>query len=101
MGNVRKNPKRWSTDITNARRSREAGDLEKGVFTKEDPRKIAMSLRRSARRSKGSPDAQYRWAMSVLCLYANRAGKNLQPERRETLERAKKELRILFGRDFS
>ena len=36
--------------------------------------------------------------MSMLNLYINRAGKNLTPTRRRTLERAKGELRKAFGR---
>jgi hypothetical protein len=36
--------------------------------------------------------------MSMLTFFVNRAGKNLPAERRRTLERAKRELRVLFGR---
>jgi hypothetical protein len=37
--------------------------------------------------------------MSMLNLHINRAGKNLPERRRQTLERAKDELRSIFGRE--
>jgi hypothetical protein len=37
--------------------------------------------------------------MSMLTFYMNRAGDNLSKSRRETLERAKDELRALFDKD--
>jgi hypothetical protein len=40
----------------------------------------------------------YQSAMSMLNFYINRAGRNLSPERRRILERAKRELRIAFRR---
>ena len=39
-----------------------------------------------------------RSAMSMLNFYINRAGKKLPARRRQTLERAKDELRAQFGR---
>ncbi len=36
--------------------------------------------------------------MSMLTFYINRAGKNLSPARRRTLDRAKDELRKAFGK---
>jgi Protein of unknown function (DUF3175) len=36
--------------------------------------------------------------MSMLNFYINRAGKNLPQNRKRTLERAKDELRDIFGR---
>jgi hypothetical protein len=36
--------------------------------------------------------------MSMLTFYINRAGKNLPARRRQTLDRAKDELRKAFGR---
>jgi len=36
--------------------------------------------------------------MSMLSFYMNRAGRNLSPERKRVLERAKLELRRAFGR---
>jgi hypothetical protein len=85
----------WSGKVT---RESNALDLEAGVFTFKDPRRIASSLKRSAlesMRRKGSP---FQSAMSMLNFYINRAGRNLSKEQRATLEAAKTELRRAFGR---
>jgi hypothetical protein len=73
-------------------------DLERSVFTLCDPHRIALSLKRSAERGKRHKSAPYRSAMSMLVFYINRAGKG--PPRRQVrvLERAKGELRKVFGR---
>ena len=73
-------------------------DLESKVFSKESPRAIAQSLKRSAEHSKRRKSSPYRSAMSMLTFYINRAGKNLPKERRQRLEKAKDELRELYGR---
>ncbi len=70
-------------------------DLEKGVFTWNDPRRIAVSLKRSAQNSVRRKGTPLQSAMSMLNFYINRAGKNLKPERRKILEKAKVELRKL------
>ena len=56
------------------------------------------SLKRSAKASDRRKSGAYRSAMSMLTFYINRAGKNLSAARRRTLERAKDELRVAFGR---
>ncbi len=89
------NERRWSKDVTE--RSN-ALDLEPGVFSWDDPRAIAESLKRSADSSERRKASPFVSAMSMLNFYINRAGKNLPPERREILERAKNELRALYGR---
>lgn len=71
-------------------------DLDKGVFTLDNPRKIAESLKRSARQSARRKGTPFQSAMSMLNFYINRAGKNLSPGRRKILERAKIELRKAF-----
>lgn len=73
-------------------------DLEKGVFTFDDPKKIALSLKKSAQESKRKKAPPFQSAMSMLNFYINRAGKNLKPDRRRVLEEAKVELRKIFGR---
>jgi uncharacterized protein DUF3175 len=86
----------WSAEVT---RASDALDLEPDVFRHADPRRIAVSLKRSAeasRRRKGTP---YQSAMSMLTFYTNRAGRNLGAARRRVLERAKDELRRAFGRE--
>jgi hypothetical protein len=92
---VGKAPKRWSQEVTE---HSDALDLEKGVFTFKDPRKIAASLKRSAEASKRRKADPFRSAMSMLVFYINRAGKNLSKKDRARLEKAKDELRKAFGR---
>ena len=92
---LKKKVKRWSQQVTE---TSNALDLEPGVFSWNDPRKIALSLKRPADNSdrrKGSP---FRSAMSMLNFYINRAGKKLPAEQRDILERAKDELRELYGK---
>jgi putative cell wall-binding protein len=85
----------WSAEVT--RRS-DALTLDRGVFTGTDPRKIAASLKHSAERSTRRKGTPYQSAMSMLNFYLNRAGKNVSARQRRVLERAKRELRALFGR---
>jgi hypothetical protein len=73
-------------------------DLEPGVFTFDDPYKIAQSLKESAERSTQRKAGPFQSAMSMLNYYINRAGTKLPAERREKLEQAKNELRALYGR---
>ena len=87
--------KYWSGEVT---KHSIALDLEEGVFTWDDPKKIAASLKRSAEESIRRKAAPFQSAMSMLNFYINRAGKNLKPERRKILEQAKMELRKLFGK---
>ena len=86
----------WSGKVTH---ESDALDLDRSVFTWRDPRRIALSLKRSAERSRRRKAEPYRSAMSMLTFYVNRAGHNLPAERKRVLERAKSELRRLFGRD--
>src|SRR4051812_9481207 len=85
--------RKWSGKVT---RESDALDLEKGVFKKRSARDIALSLKRSAERSRRRKSAPLRSAMSMLTFYINRAGKELSQSRRRTLEKAKDELRKLF-----
>lgn len=73
-------------------------ELEPGVFTFDDPRRIAESLGRSARRSRKRKIDAYRSAMSMLTFYVNRAGNALSTAQRGRLEKAKDELRDIFGK---
>ena len=94
--NAGKDAKRWSQRVTD--RS-DALDLEPGVFTLEQPRAIAESLKRSAEASTRRKADPFRSAMSMLTFHINRAGRNLPQTQRARLEAAKGELRALFGRD--
>lgn len=79
-------------------RTSNALDLEAGVFSHHDPREIALSLRRSAEKSKRRKAEPFRSAMSMLNFYINRAGKKLPQASRRRLEAAKEELRKLYDR---
>jgi hypothetical protein len=85
----------WSHRVT---QHSDALDLEEGVFTLHDPREIALSLQRSAERSRRRKAEPFRSAMSMLTFYINRAGSKLPDEQRARLEAAKNELRALYGK---
>jgi len=88
-------PKNWSSRVT---RESNALDLEEGVFTWDDPKRIALSLKQSAETSTRRKTSPFRSAMSMLVFYINRAGRNLDQEQKKVLEQAKEELRRLYGR---
>ncbi|MGI6776222.1 MAG: DUF3175 domain-containing protein [Patescibacteria group bacterium] len=87
--------KGWSQKVTQTSFSL---DLEEGVFTWKDPKKIAASLKQSAEASSRRKASPFQSAMSMLNFYINRAGKKLDPKQKEILEKAKEELRKLFGK---
>jgi len=87
--------RRWSARVT--QRSN-ALDLQPKVFKSTNPRRIALSLKRSAQASKRRKGTPYQSAMSMLNFYVNRAGKSLAQKQKRVLERAKAELRDVFGR---
>jgi hypothetical protein len=71
--------------------------VEPKVFEKESAGEIAASLKRSAESSDRRKASPFRSARSMLTFYINRAGRNLSPERKRTLEAAKEKLRKRFG----
>jgi hypothetical protein len=87
--------KYWSGKAT---RESNALDLEPGVFTGNDPERIAQSLKRSAEQSPRRKAGAFQSAMSMLNFYVNRAGRNLPPARRRVLARAKNALRRLLAK---
>jgi hypothetical protein len=87
--------RRWSAKVT---KQSDALDLESNLFKAKDPHRIALSLKRSAERSKRRKGTPYQSAMSMLNFYINRGGKNLSQKQKRILERAKDELRGAFGR---
>jgi Protein of unknown function (DUF3175) len=87
---------RWSKRVL---QTSHALDLEPGVFTKDSPRQIALSLKRSAESSRCRKTEPFRSAMSMLTFHINRAGKGLSAKRRRVLDEAKRELRAVFGRE--
>jgi hypothetical protein len=72
-------------------------DIASGTFRSNDPAKIARDVEADAEASGRLKTTPYRSAMSMLTFYINRAGKNLTPEHRQTLEAAKDVLRTQFG----
>ena len=90
-----KGKKYWSGHVT---KHSFALDLEEGVFTWNDSRKIAASLKKSAEMSQNRKGTPFQSAMSMLNFYINRAGKNLSQKQKKILERAKIELRKVFKR---
>ena len=88
--------KRWSQHVTE---ESDALTLEEGVFKKPTPRAVALSLKRSADASHRRKAAPFRSAMSMLVFYINRAGKGLSTAEKQKLEKAKDELRALYGKD--
>ena len=89
-------PKKWSHHVME---TSDALDLQSGIFKSKDPKKIAQSLKRSAEKSKRRKGTSYQSAMSMLNFYINRAGKHLTAKEKQPLEKAKPELRKLFGRE--
>jgi hypothetical protein len=84
---------RWSAEVTE---HSDALDLEEGLFKQDDPKEIALSLKRSAEHSKRRKGTPLQSAMGMLTFYINRAGDNLGKAEKAKLEKAKDELRALF-----
>jgi uncharacterized protein DUF3175 len=87
--------RRWSKRVME---TSNALDLEEGAFRSANPRRIALSLKRSAERSQRRKATAFQSAMSMLTFFINRAGRNLSPDRISVLNRAKEELRAVFHR---
>jgi hypothetical protein len=87
--------KYWSGQVT---KQSDALDLEKGVFTWKEPKRIAKSLKASAEASTRRKATPFQSAISMLNFYINRAGKNLPAEQKKVLEQTKVELRKLFNK---
>jgi hypothetical protein len=92
---TRKPARKWSAAVTE---HSDALDLKKHIFDEKNPKTIAQSLKRSAEQSHRRKAEPFRSAMSMLTFYINRAGKTLSASQRKTLEAAKDELRVEFGR---
>ena len=92
---MKEGKKYWSGYVT---KHSFALDLEPGVFTWKNPRRIAKSLKRSAEVSVNRKAGPFQSAMSMLNFYINRAGKNLPRSQKKVLEETKVELRKIFKR---
>jgi hypothetical protein len=78
--NRSKSGRYWSGYVT---KHSNALDLEGGVFTWDNPKKIALSLKKSAEQSTRKKSDAFRSAMSMLNFYINRAGRNLPLEKKK------------------
>jgi hypothetical protein len=87
--------RRWSAAVV---KKSNALDLEAGVFKSSSARRIAESLKRSADASRRRKSSPFRSAMSMLNFEINRGGRGLSAARRAVLNRAKTELRKVYGR---
>ncbi|NOV21173.1 DUF3175 domain-containing protein [Ensifer adhaerens] len=90
-----KKKKKWSQKVTE---NSDALDLKEGIFNQRSAKKIADSLKESAEKSNRRKSSPLGSAMSMLTFYINRAGILLSKGRRQTLEKAKDELRKDFGK---
>lgn len=88
-------PGDWTAKV---KRESNALDLEQGVFTWKDPRKIAKLLKNSADTSSRRKSPPFRAAMSMLVFYINRAGSKLDSDQKRIPKQAKDELRKLYGK---
>ncbi|HLA52668.1 MAG TPA: DUF3175 domain-containing protein [Flavitalea sp.] len=93
---AKKTPRKWSAKVTS---TSDALDLQPKIFESKDPVKIARSLKRSADKSNRRKTTPFQSAMSMLNFYINRAGKNLTAKEKAPLEKAKEELRRLYGKE--
>lgn len=90
---MKKTKQKWSQKVTE---TSHALQLEEGVFTWDDPNKIAKSLQASALASHQRKGTAFQSAMSMLNFYINRAGKKLPENQKLILHKAKESLRKLF-----
>ena len=88
--------RKWSKHVTE---HSNALDLERDVFTRDNPKQVASSLKRSAEHSRRRRSEPFRSAMSMLTFYINRAGSGLDRRQKRVLEEAKDELRKLYHKE--
>lgn len=86
--------KYWSAKVTS---TSNAMTLPSGIFNMSSKR-IAVELKKAVMNSNRTKGTKFQSAMSMLNFYINRAGKNLSVLDRARLERAKNELRKVFGK---
>ena len=92
----KKTGRKWSKHVNE---TSDALDLEQGVFQGTDPKKIAQSLKRSAKKSHRRKGTPFQSAMSMLNFYINRGGDNLSSSKKKVLEDTKDELRAVFDNE--
>ncbi|BDC35180.1 hypothetical protein Noda2021_11380 [Candidatus Dependentiae bacterium Noda2021] len=90
----KKNNTSW---VKKVQETSNAMDLPEGIFT-WSAKDIAQGLMEAVLESDRTKGTKFQSAMSMLNLYINRAGKKLPDKDKARLEKAKNELRILFGK---
>lgn len=83
--------------IAHVQETSHAMDLPYGLF-RGSSKEIARGLKKAVLASNRTKGTKFQSAMSMLNFYINRAGKKLKVEDKKRLEKAKKELRKLFGK---
>ncbi len=68
------------------------------VFSLGSQKKL-LGLKKSVMQSDRTKGTKFQSAMSMLNYYINRAGKKLDPKDKVRLEKAKNELRKVFGKE--
>ena len=92
---MNKNSKRkWSHQVLE---SSNAMDIPQGLFTRS-AKEVAKGLQQAVLESNRTKGTKFQSAMSMLNFYINRAGSKLSEEDKTRLERAKVELRKIFGK---
>lgn len=86
--------RRW---VQHVRETSNAMDLPPKLFTRS-PRGIALGLKRAVLASRRTKGTKFQSAMSMLNYHINRGGQGMPAAQRRRCERAKDELRRLFGR---
>lgn len=87
----KKKIRHWSASVVS-----DSLEVPSGTFASANPRQIAEAVKAAAEKGSLKP---YASAMSYLCFYLNRGGRALAPKHRRVVEKAKTELRTLFGRE--
>jgi hypothetical protein len=90
-------PSRRGGWVRRVQQTSNAMDTPDGLF-RRSPREIARGLRAAVLASPRTKGTKFQSAMSMLNWFINRGGRGLSAARRRTLERAKNELRAVFGR---
>lgn len=83
--------------VRHVQQTSNAMDIPEGLF-RRTPKEIAKGLKRAVMTSSRTKGSKFQSAMSMLNWFINRGGRGLSAARRRSLERAKGELRAVFGR---
>jgi hypothetical protein len=77
----------------------DAMDLEPGVFKKKSAKGMAKSVLRSVKCSRRRKGSTLSSGIAMMTYYANCGGRNVSPQQKRTIKKAKDEYRKLVGRE--